>query len=50
MQPHVLFLGFIMFEHDISFDPEKIRVIREYQNLSLKLVVFMVYLLSIGDL
>ena len=30
MQPHVLFLSFIVFEHDISVDPEKIRVIREW--------------------
>ena len=29
MQPYVLFLGFIVFEHDISVDPEKVRVIRE---------------------
>ena len=30
MQPHVLFLGFIVFEHGISTDPEKVRVIREW--------------------
>ena len=30
MQPHVLFLGFIMSEHGISVDPEKVRVIREW--------------------
>ena len=30
MQPHVLFLGFIVFEHGISADPEKIRVIIEW--------------------
>ena len=30
MQPHVLFLGFIVFEHDISADPEKVIVIREW--------------------
>ena len=30
MQPHVLFLGFIVFEHGISADPEKVRVIREW--------------------
>ena len=30
MQPHVLFLGFIVSEHGISADPEKIRVIREW--------------------
>ena len=29
MQPHVLFLGFIVFEHGISVDLEKVRVIRE---------------------
>ena len=29
MQPRVLFLGFIVSEHDISVDPEKVRVIRE---------------------
>ena len=29
MQPHVLFLGFIISEHGISTDPEKVRVIRE---------------------
>ena len=29
MQPHVLFLGFIVSEHDISADLEKVRVIRE---------------------
>ena len=28
MQPHVLFLGFIVSEHDISADLEKVRVIR----------------------
>ena len=28
MQPHVLFLGFIVSEHDISADPKKVRVIR----------------------
>ena len=30
MQPHVLFLGFIVYEHGISADPEKVRVIREW--------------------
>ena len=30
MKPHVLFLGFIMFEHGISTDPENVRVIREW--------------------
>ena len=30
MQPHVFFLGFIVFEHDISADPEKVKVIREW--------------------
>ena len=30
MQPHVLFLGFTMSEHDISADPEKARFIREW--------------------
>ena len=30
MQPHVLFLGFIVSKHDISADPEKGRVIREW--------------------
>ena len=30
MQPLVLFLGFIVFEHDISADPENVRVIREW--------------------
>ena len=30
MQPRVLFLGFIVSEHDISTDPEKVRVIREW--------------------
>ena len=30
MQPHVLFLGFIMSEHGISAYPEKVRVIREW--------------------
>ena len=30
MQPHVLFLGFIVSEHGISADPEKVRVIREW--------------------
>ena len=29
MQPHMLFLGFIMSEHGISVDPEEVRVIRE---------------------
>ena len=29
MQPHVLFLGFIVPEHGISADHEKVRVIRE---------------------
>ena len=29
MQPHVLFLGFIVSEHDISADPKKVRVIKE---------------------
>ena len=44
MQPHVLFLGFIVSEHGISADPEKVRVIREWPepNLSLRLIVFMV--------
>ena len=30
MQPHVLFLGFIVSEHDISTDTENVRVIREW--------------------
>ena len=30
MQPHVLFLGFIVSEHGISANPEKVRVIREW--------------------
>ena len=30
MQPHVLFLGFIVSEHDISTDPEEVRVIKEW--------------------
>ena len=30
MQPHVLFLGFIVFEHGISANLEKVRVIREW--------------------
>ena len=30
MQTHVLFLGFIVSEHGISTDPEKVRVIREW--------------------
>ena len=30
MQPHVLFLGFIVSKHGISIDPEKVRVIREW--------------------
>ena len=30
MQPYVLFLGFIVSEHDISVDSEKVRVIREW--------------------
>ena len=30
MQPHVLFLGFIVSEHGVSADPEKVRVIREW--------------------
>ena len=30
MQPHVLLLGFIVSEHDISVDPEKVRIIREW--------------------
>ena len=30
MQPHVLFLGFIVSEHGISADPEMVRVIREW--------------------
>ena len=30
MQPHALFLGFIVSEHGISVDPEKVRVIREW--------------------
>ena len=30
MQPYVLFLGFIVSEHGISADPEKVRVIREW--------------------
>ena len=30
MQPHVLFLGFIVSEHEISVDPKKVRVIREW--------------------
>ena len=33
MQPHVLFLGFIMSEHGTSTDPEKVRVIREWPEL-----------------
>ena len=44
MQPHVLFLGFIVSEHGISADPEKVRVVRNglNHNLSPRLVVFMV--------
>ena len=30
MQPHVFFLGFIVFEHGISANPEKVRVIKEW--------------------
>ena len=30
MQPYVLFLSFIASEHNISTDPEKVRVIREW--------------------
>ena len=30
MQPHVLFLGFIVSKHGISADLEKVRVIREW--------------------
>ena len=30
MQPHVLFLGFIVSEHGISADQKKVRVIREW--------------------
>ena len=30
MQPHVLFLGFIVSKHGISIDPGKVRVIREW--------------------
>ena len=30
MQPHVLFLGFIVSEYGISVDPEKVRFIREW--------------------
>ena len=30
MQSRVLFLGFIVSEHDISANPEKVRVIREW--------------------
>ena len=30
MQPHVLFLGFIMSERGISADPEKVRIIKEW--------------------
>ena len=30
MQPYVLFLGFIVSEHDFSTDPEKVRVITEW--------------------
>ena len=30
MQPYVFFLGFIVSKHDISADPEKVRVIREW--------------------
>ena len=30
MQPCVLFLGFIVFEHGISTDPEKVKVIKEW--------------------
>ena len=30
MQPHVLFLGFIVSEHGISADPKKVRVIKEW--------------------
>ena len=29
MQPYVIFLGFIVSEHGISADPEKVRVIKE---------------------
>ena len=30
MQPHVLFLGFIMSEHGILANPEMVRLIREW--------------------
>ena len=30
IQPHVLFLGFIVSEHDILADPKKVGVIREW--------------------
>ena len=30
MQPRVLFFGFIVFEHGISADPKKVKVIREW--------------------
>ena len=30
MQPHVLFLCFIVSKHDILADPEKVKVIREW--------------------
>ena len=30
MRPHVLFLGFIVSEHGILADPEKVRVVREW--------------------
>ena len=33
MQPHVLFLGFIVSEHGILVDLEKVRVIREWPEL-----------------
>ena len=30
MQPHGIFLGFIVSEHGLSVDPKKVRVIREW--------------------
>ena len=30
MQPHVLFLGFLVSEHGILDDPEKVIIIREW--------------------
>ena len=44
MQPHVLFLGFIVSEHGISIDPKRLELLGSglNRNLSPRLVVFMV--------